>query len=303
MQLNHSHKKYALLFLGMLFICVSTTAALAMMQFAPDGNLSDSEIVTPIQNPFVVPILEAQSAYVYDVKEGRMVYDKNGNDVRPLASITKAMTVFTALDFYSSTSSIIIGKQALSSEGDTGLMLGEVWKFNDLLNFTMLTSSNDGAVALASSAVDEEQFIRRMNEKASMIGLSTLRFNNETGLDLNGAASGGYGSAKDVAVLFASILETAPKVLEITRYDDYSFTSQSGITHHSSNTDTAVNKIPGILASKTGFTDLAGGNLVIAFDVEIGHPIVVAVLGSSYSGRFDDVVALASSTRAFYFQN
>lgn len=309
MKRTHSHQKYPLLFLAMFFICVSASISLAMMPSGLD-HPNNSEVTIPTYNPFSIASVEADSVYVYDVVTKKVIYEKNSDKVKPLASITKAMTVYTALDFYSATSTISISKRALASEGDTGLLLNENWKFKDLRNFTMLTSSNDGAVALAishspldDSSTTEDRFIARMNEKASLLGLTTLKFNNETGLDLSPVESGAYGSAKDVGLMFGSILQTNPEVLEVTKYDDHSFRSLNGIEHYGRNTDTAVNKIPGILASKTGYTDLAGGNLVIAFDVEIGHPIVIVVLGSSYSGRFDDVVALASSTRAFYFQH
>jgi D-alanyl-D-alanine carboxypeptidase (penicillin-binding protein 5/6) len=318
---KHKHKKYLLLIVAMGLICLLAMVTLALLP----GSLnhpSDSDIVLNTYSPFDIDSIEASSVFIYDVSSGEVVYEKNADEVRPLASITKVMTAFTALDFYDDSSIITIDKRALSSEGDTGLLLNESWKFKNLLNFTMLTSSNDGATALAIkskkndlldstdpealaaiASSTEEQFVARMNEKAADLGLSSLRFNNETGLDLSPLVSGAYGSAKDVGLLMSSIIKDHPEILAVTKYDDHYFTSQNGIAHLARNTDTVVNKIPGILASKTGYTDLAGGNLAIAFDIEIGHPIVVVVLGSSYEGRFNDVVALASSTRAFYFQH
>jgi D-alanyl-D-alanine carboxypeptidase len=62
------------------------------------------------------------------------------------------------------------------------------------------------------------------------------------------------------------------------------------------NTNKAIDLLPNVIASKTGFTDLAGGNLVVAFDAGIAHPIIIAVLGSSFDGRFDDMTKLVNST-------
>jgi D-alanyl-D-alanine carboxypeptidase len=56
------------------------------------------------------------------------------------------------------------------------------------------------------------------------------------------------------------------------------------------------------LASKTGYTDLAGGCLVVAFNAGINHPIIIVVLGSSPDGRFSDVLNLASTTLAYISQ-
>jgi D-alanyl-D-alanine carboxypeptidase len=62
------------------------------------------------------------------------------------------------------------------------------------------------------------------------------------------------------------------------------------------NTNRETGKFPLLLASKTGYTDLAGGNLALAFDAGFNHPIVVVVLGSSYDGRFADAEKLVWST-------
>jgi D-alanyl-D-alanine carboxypeptidase len=62
------------------------------------------------------------------------------------------------------------------------------------------------------------------------------------------------------------------------------------------NTNVVIDKIPNLIASKTGYTDLAGGNLVIAFDAGLNHPIIISVLGSTEKGRFSDVLQLVQAT-------
>jgi len=61
-----------------------------------------------------------------------------------------------------------------------------------------------------------------------------------------------------------------------------------------------VGTIPRLLLSKTGYTDLAGGNLALVFDAGIMHPIAVIVLGSSKSARFTDGTALVAATLAHF---
>ena len=62
--------------------------------------------------------------------------------------------------------------------------------------------------------------------------------------------------------------------------------------HLTKNTNIIVDKLPGVLASKTGFTDLAGGNLIMAFDIGLGHRIIISVLGSTKEARFEDLEKL-----------
>ncbi len=63
------------------------------------------------------------------------------------------------------------------------------------------------------------------------------------------------------------------------------------------NTNEVVQNIDGLIASKTGYTDLSGGNLVVAFDAGLNHPIIVTVLGSSQEGRFSDTLKLINEAR------
>jgi D-alanyl-D-alanine carboxypeptidase (penicillin-binding protein 5/6) len=289
-----------------VFVCI-TLAVIAGVIFSYYAKAAPSNTAPVIQiiatstkaNPFDAIILQAKSAYVYDLKTGKILYQKDADTVRPLASLTKLMTALVASQTLSPTTTISISKQALAEEGDTGLRLGERWYFKDLLNFTLFVSSNDGAAAISES---DEPFIDKMNQTAHGLGLNSLSFQNPTGLDVSASSSGGYGSAGDTGGLLAYILTHYPNMIELTPYRTHQFISLSGITHNVSNTDTVLNQIPGIIASKTGYTDLAGGNLAVAFDEDIQHPVIMVVLGSTYNDRFTDIVTLASSTRAYLNQ-
>ena len=57
--------------------------------------------------------------------------------------------------------------------------------------------------------------------------------------------------------------------------------------------------IPGLLGGKTGYTNLAGGNLAVIYDAGLNHPIVVVVLGSTLEGRFGDVETLVDATYGY----
>lgn len=262
----------------------------------------------PIQNekddPFASVVLEAKAAYVYDLKNNRSLYAMNEETQLPLASLTKVMTVLLARELVPKETTITIGNNAIRQEGNSGLFENEKWRLSDISDFTLIASSNDGAHAIAgvlnaflnptqTKAKIPIDFIGAMNKKAKLLGMAQTFFLNESGLDTTKSLSGAYGSAKDVAYLVAYAAKKYPDLFEATRYAKRSFESLSGFKHVEKNTNERVSAFPELLASKTGFTDLAGGNLVIMFEAGPMRPIIVSVLGSTADGRFDDVEKLA----------
>lgn len=252
--------------------------------------------------------LSAKSAYVYDVYNQKVLYKKNEFTQLPLASITKIMTAIVAVENSPLDRKIKIEKEYLEEVGDNGLLLDEVWNLQNLLDFSLVVSSNDGARAISSSigssilGVDSltagrREFIRQMNIKAEDLGMKQTYFVNESGLDQENI-SGGYGSAIDVATMFTYALQEHPSVLEVTKNPNLIISSFNK-THNVSNTNTDIGVIPGLIASKTGYTEIAGGNLAIAFDTSIGRPIIVVVLGSTREDRFSDVAKLVNASLAY----
>ncbi|MFA6269801.1 MAG: serine hydrolase [Candidatus Paceibacterota bacterium] len=252
-----------------------------------------------VQNPdfFQDISLEAKAVMVWDVINNRELFSKNPDTPLPLASLTKVMTAVTLNGKLENNQKIKITSEDLLPEGDSKLVVGDTWEAQDLRDFTLLTSSNDGAFALAAVAgvKGDSSFIKEMNDIASKIGLSNSKFFNEHGLDTQVDRGGAYGSARDMTTLFQYTLKNYPEILEATRYKNLQFES-SQKTYPSENTNTIIDQIPNIIASKTGYTDLAGGNLVVAFDAGLNRPIIISVLGSSEEGRFTDVLKLMQAS-------
>lgn len=266
-------------------------------------NKQKMEVRAESINPFEEINLEAKSAFVWDVINQREVYSRNGDLPLPLASLTKVMTAITAEVYMDKDASVVITEEYLRPEGDSGLIVGDTWKARDLSDFMLMTSSNDGALALASVVENlkneevnpEVIFVNKMNDLAKDIGLIHSKYLNSHGLDKDADRGGAYGSARDSAILFEYALKNHRDMLEATRYKSLDFESATR-SYSATNTNVFIDKIPGLIASKTGFTDLAGGNLVIAFDAGLGRPIIVSILGSSRSGRFEDVNTLVEAT-------
>ncbi|MFZ2484673.1 MAG: hypothetical protein WAW81_01895, partial [Minisyncoccia bacterium] len=182
------------------------------------------------------------------------------------------------------------------------------------LDFSLLTSSNDGmrAVALSLGALSKagagpeeiiNDFVGEMNIKAGELGLKNTYFWNETGLDESDVKGGAYGTARDVSTLMAHILANYPELFAATREVKTTITSLDNRAHVANNTNNIADEIPGLLASKTGFTDTAGGNLAIVFDPELGRPIVISILGSTGDGRFEDMRILIGAVMTYISSN
>ncbi len=263
--------------------------------FIAYGFLLPRPIPVTTYNPFPNLPLEAHAAIVFDPLTNKIIFDKEATSSAPLASLTKLMTSLVASNNLATNSIITISQAAAATEGDDGLKVGEEWRRDDLIDLTLVTSSNDGAVALAEAteAATGKNFVTLMNEEAATLGLNQTSFQNPTGLDQNGP--GAYGSARDVARLINYLATSKPRILAATSQNRLIRTSLEGGHHLVINTDPLTASLAGLRASKTGLTDLAGGNLALIVDLGLRQPVIIVVLGSSQGGRFRDAALLADA--------
>lgn len=238
--------------------------------------------------------LQAKAAIIYDPTTRLVWYQKSANQELPLASITKLMTAQVVLGQKSAATPITITAADLKPEGDWGLRPGQVVPLGELLRFGLTVSSND-AMAAAAAAIGPD-YVAQMNAEAKALGLSHTHFSNPTGLDLSTSIAGAYGSAYDVARLVATFYKEHSDYLKQTTSATGTLTTQSGDLVAAA-TAAPLADVPGFIGGKTGYTDLAGGNLAVVFDVEPGHPLVAVVLGSTEEGRFDDIKVLINAAR------
>ncbi len=250
-------------------------------------------------------LLTADAAYVWDVAGQRALYSENADEVLPLASLTKLMTALLAYELVSNDTSATISLSAIMQEGSSGLEEGESLDVADLQKLALIASSNDAAYALAASVgnlLGEQdptaQFIAGMNVRAEELGLSTLNFKSTTGLDLSLSEAGAVGSARDMSFLMEYIVTNYPEILEPTRRSSARIYNEDGGFHDVNNTNEIIPDIPNLIGSKTGYTDLAGGNLIVAFDAGLNRPIIITVLGSTRQERFTDVLTLVAAVQA-----
>ena len=292
-------------FLAALFLLLSF---FVLGSYIIGSQVKRGNVSTPAEGGTTFPPveLEAKAVYVYDARTKKVLYVQNEDVRMPLASLTKVMSALVATEIAPDYGVVTISLEALKAEGDSGLKVGEKWSLKNLLDFSLISSSNDGihAVALALGALgrfnateDEaiQDFVTKMNMKASDLGLKNTYYWNESGLDQSEVKGGAYGTAKDMAELLNYILVHHPELLEATQEVRATLSSDT-YNHEAKNTNMLAAVIPGLLASKTGFTDTAGGNLAFVFDPELGRPIIVTILGSTSSGRFEDAEKLVAAT-------
>jgi D-alanyl-D-alanine carboxypeptidase len=256
-----------------------------------------------IKNPYRNISITAKSAIVKDLNTGEIIYSKNPDAAMPLASINKVMTALVATIESNPDQDIFISQAALMTEGEDFLRFGERFSLKDLMEFMLVKSSNDGAAAIAQAVEFNSpgvSFVARMNQIANKIGMNNTYFLNVTGLDQNLTTAGSFGTSRDVAKMMEFTIKNYPEILSPTKEIHVTTESKNGISHNATNTNEIISELGNMIASKTGFTDLAGGNLAVIVDPSLNKPVIIVVLGSTFDGRFDDVLKLSNSLEEYF---
>jgi D-alanyl-D-alanine carboxypeptidase (penicillin-binding protein 5/6) len=297
--------------IALFLLCIAAFAfAYAYMENASEaGSAAQAAAAAQRPDPFASITLQAKAVYVLDLTDGTVLYQKDADERLPLASLTKVATALAVSEVLDPRSIITIPYDtAYAGSPPTKLVAGQRLSVSDVMNFTLIASSNEGAQMLADAAdaalhqkypqsPAQGATLWRMNDLARSLGLTQTSFANVSGLDLTLTEAGAYGSARDMARLFAYAASTSPQYFAATAVEDISVQDEAGQTTAAHNTDEALGHIPGLIMGKTGFTDLAGGNLATVFDVGLAHPVVAVVLGSTYDGRFADMKTLVEKSR------
>lgn len=227
------------------------------------------------------------SAAVIDGDSGRVLFEKNGNVERAMASTTKIMTLILALENGDLNSIVTVSSYA-SKMPDVQLNIkeGEKYYLKDLLYSLILESHNDVAVAIAEHiAGDVKSFADMMNKKAKELDLKNTYFITPNGLDEKDDTSFHHTTAIELAkIMKYCVFESKYKELfiDICQCDSWSFKDLTGKRNFSVFNHNAFLKMyDGVLAGKTGFTAKAGYCYVCATNID-GEKQVVALLGAGW---------------------
>src|SRR3989338_771113 len=299
-----------------LVLIFFASASITLAYLSAGGEIASAESQTAAaaetasaDDPFASVSLIAEGAYVLDLATNRILYSKNPDAQFALASLVKVPLVLAISEVLEPTAEITVPPHTTPDGAGIRIPSGLRFEARDLANFTLVASSNEGASILTEAvegtlrtkyplATQGSAALWRMNDIAKNLGLSNMVFLNTNGLDESGTQAGAYGSARDVALLFGYAAQTAPAWFEHTSRDAIVIRAKTGETIPAVNTDEAPPAVPGIIMGKTGYTELAGGNLAVVFEVGPAHPIVAVVMRSTQDGRFSDMKKLVAATVA-----
>ena len=244
--------------------------------------------------------LECRAAILMEPETGRVLYEKAPDERMPIASITKLMTLLLTFE------AIRGGKLTLDTPvpvsehayhmGGSQIWLepGEQFTLDEMLKAICVSSANDAAVAVAELVGGSETaFVQQMNARAAELGMEHTTFRNACGLDTEGHLS----TARDVAIMSRTILNTCPEVLHYTGI--WTDTLRGGQTQLV-NTNKLLRRYNGITGLKTGTTGGAGV-CITASATRDGLDLIAVVLGApSSKERFEAATTLLDYGFAAY---
>ena len=210
--------------------------------------------------PTRAPGVSAASAILYHPATGSVLFTKNADLRRPIASTTKIVTALTVLRSEPDLDrTVMVPCEACGIEGSSlYLKAGEMLSVRDLLYGLLLASANDAAAALAvTNAGSIDAFADRMNAVSRELGLENSHFCNPHGLDVPEH----YSTARDLAIIAAAALEDET-FREIVSTKRYTIPCSDGGQRYLYNHNKLLNLYPGCIGVKTGFTKKSGRCLI-----------------------------------------
>ena len=242
-----------------------------------------------------VPVeLTSPSAMLVEAETGTVIFEKNADDKRQVASVTKLMTLLLCMEALEKgeihlDDSVVISSEAAGQIGSQALLdAGAAYPLETLLHATIIASANDAACALAEHiAGTETAFAAQMNQRAQQLGMTNTFYVNATGLPDDRQ----YTTARDVAVLACEVCRHPEYFTHASVWMD-TLTHPSGRTTDLTNTNRLVRFYPGCDGLKTGSADVSKYCLAATAQKD-GLRLIAIVLGTPNSQtRFNEARAM-----------
>jgi D-alanyl-D-alanine carboxypeptidase (penicillin-binding protein 5/6) len=248
--------------------------------------------------PVSAPQITARAALVQENTSDTRLYQKEQETTIAPASTIKLLTAITALTLGQVDEKIQAQKDDLVGGSTMGLKPGDTLTLGNLLMGMLIPSGNDAATVIADAEGAKlpdaatlgsvNAFVARMNAVGVERGLTGTHAVNPSGLDAPGMVS----TARDLARL-ADLVLADPILAPIVRTQEVTIPSAYG-TYPVKTTNELLG-MPGVIGVKTGTTDEAGQNLILAV-AENNHRLIIVVLGST--DRYADARALLAYARS-----
>ena len=232
--------------------------------------------------------LFAKSAVLLDGDSGRILFGKDADTPRPMASTTKIMTCIIALEYMQDENEIaeVSDNAAIQPKVHLNVKQGQQFYLRDLLYSLMLESHNDSAVIIAEHIGGSVRgFSELMNEKAREIGCENTYFITPNGLDASDEHGTHSTTAGELAKMMKYCVVDSPKkndFIEITGTRSYTFQDVACTqTYSCTNHNAFLDMMDGAFSGKTGFTGDAGYCYVGALQKD-GKTLIVALLACGW---------------------
>jgi len=280
---------YSFLFACLSFLVTTAIFDLFLRYYIFDKKVKEVPLTTsnalyPVFKSEINPDITAKAVVIMDNESKTVLFSKNPNLVFSMASTTKIMTALVGLEYYKINDVLTIKTERVEGV-NVGFKMGEKLNFVDILYAMLLPSGNDAALALAQNyRGGEEEFVKKMNEKAKSLHLINTNFADPIGLE----DSRDYTTPLDLARLASIALEN--KILaNIVRTKTLQITDRTGKNKYLLENLNKLLGVSGVNGIKTGYTTEAGQVLVTSKE-EGGHTIIIVVMDSR--DRFSDTVKL-----------
>ena len=257
----HTQKKSvfskAVIFVTVISLCFQLVAAGTVIRATDTGDHTDA--VLSVASPLSV---SARSAILIEAQSGQVVWEKNADEILPMASTTKIMTALVAIENSNLEKTVEVSSDAVGIEGSSVYLYeNERLSMEDLLYAMLLESANDAAAAIAIEVGgDIDSFADMMNKKAVELGLENTHFENPHGLD----GDEHYTTARELGIIaaeamknpgFRTIVSTFKKTIPLNETEGVRLL----INHNK-----MLKGYDGAVGVKTGYTKKSGRCLVSA---------------------------------------
>ena len=255
---------------------MAAAAALVTLATVSAATASISRADTAAQPAGTLPIPDgpAQTWIVADLDTGQVLADRDQNVAHPPASTIKVLLALVVLDQLDLNSTVVADVADTANECNcVGVRPGRTYTARQLLDGLLLVSGNDAADTLAHMLGGQAAAVAKMNAKAAALGAAGTHAATPSGLD--GPGGPGWSTAHDLAVIFRAAMAN-PVFAQITAEPSAMFPSDNG-DQPILNQDELLQRYPGAIGGKTGFTDAARKTFVGAA-ARGGRRLVIAMM-------------------------
>lgn len=247
-------------------IIIFLSLMLMLIPVRASNDSYDKNEVSSIYSSASINNLQATSAILVEANTGQILFSKDENKQIPIASLTKIMSVYLVMEAISNgeityETIVTASAKAHGVEGSSVyLNLGEEFTLREMLYAIEVRSANDATVAVAEAiAGSQGEFVNRMNQKATELGMLDTYYRDCTGL----TDAGHYSTVKDLSIVTKALITQYPDIFQFSRTLEKDFRDKEHRDYqYMVNRNNLLNYYDGASGLKTGFTTAAGYCLV-----------------------------------------